>query len=177
MRGCFHAIGLVASVDVGGKVLFLCINHFKSMLEGEDKTHNQRKEQAGRVGALIDGRWKTQEYRGNFAVLRVFNDYPQVNTALTTLLNHSGLENIVARLLQDEQWTHISISVKRNTNSSILFCCQNRWQKQIPWIQALCGRRLPLRADNYKSDRFKGVGKDTPKASDRAPLYMDLVLE
>jgi hypothetical protein len=33
---------------------------------------------------------------------------------------------------------------------------------------------LPYRAERYAGERLTNVGENTPKASDHAPLYMDI---
>jgi len=129
---------LEVELNVGGKALTLYANHLKSMMEGREATRVRRQEQADRVAAIVEARWKKSAYKGNFVVPGDLNDYPEGKTALGALLNHKGLDNagkpVVMRL------------------------------------------GLPWRAQQVGDKRLDGVGENEPKASDHAPLYMDITL-
>ena len=94
---------LEVDVTVEGKTLSLYVNHFKSMMEGRAATKARRQEQATAVAAIVDRYWKDQQYQGNFIVLGDLNDYRGTGTALTSLLTHRGLVNVVDRLPQTER--------------------------------------------------------------------------
>jgi endonuclease/exonuclease/phosphatase family metal-dependent hydrolase len=166
---------LIVTLDVEGKELILYINHFKSMMEGREETHDRRKEQVDRVAAILDERWQTKKYKGNFIVLGDFNDYPEGNTALTSLIQHPGLENVVKRLPQDDRWTHFYSGSKEYKQLDFILLSKSLALIN-PGAPAIMRKGLPLRAKNYTGPRFPKVGEDGPKASDHAPVFIDIEL-
>jgi endonuclease/exonuclease/phosphatase family metal-dependent hydrolase len=166
---------LVVTLDVNGKELILYINHFKSMLEGRNETHGRRKEQVDRVAAILDERWQAKKYKGNFVVLGDFNDYPEGNTALTSLIQHPGLENVVERLPQEDQWTHFYSG--SNEYKQLDFILLSKSLALInPGPPAIMRKGLPLRANKYTGSRFPKVVEEERKASDHAPVFIDIEL-
>jgi endonuclease/exonuclease/phosphatase family metal-dependent hydrolase len=166
---------LVVAIDIEGKELILYINHFKSMMEGRAETHNRRKEQVDRVTTIIDERWKANGYKGNFVVLGDFNDYPETDTALTSLIQHPGLENVVKRMPQEDQWTHFYSGKKEYKQLDFILLSKSLAQmNQNP--PGIMRKGLPYRAKKYNGPRFPNVGKDEPKASDHAPVFIDIEL-
>jgi len=174
---------LEVTIQVNGKDLLLYINHLKSMMEGRQDTRNRRVEQAERVAAIVDARWKASGYDGNFVVLGDLNDYPQtdnshgqpVTTALNSLLQHPGLVNVVARLPADDQWTHFYASGGEYRQLDYLFLSKALAQKN-PAAPDIMRKGLPFRAERYTGDRLPFVGENHPKASDHCPLSMKLEL-
>lgn len=166
---------LVAVINIEGKELLLYVNHFKSMIEGRAQTHDRRKEQVDRVAAMIDERWKAKNYKGNFVVLGDFNDYPEGDTALTSLIQHPGLENVVKRLDQGDQWTHF-YSDKKEYNQLDFILLSKSLAKMNPNPPGIMRKGLPKRAKKYDGPWFPKVGEDSPKASDHAPVFMDIEL-
>jgi endonuclease/exonuclease/phosphatase family metal-dependent hydrolase len=166
---------LVAAIDVEGGELILYVNHFKSMMEGREETHDRRKEQVDRVADILDERWQTKKYKGNFVVLGDFNDYPDGNTALTSLIKHPGLENIVERMPQEDRWTHFYSGKNEYKQLDFILLSKSLAQKNTgpPGIMR---KGLPFRAKKYTGPRFPKVGEDGPKASDHAPLFIDIEL-
>ena len=166
---------LVVTLDVNGKELILYINHFKSMLEGRNETHGRRKEQVDRVAAILDERWQAKKYKGNFVVLGDFNDYPEGNSALTSLIQHPGLENVVERLPQEDQWTHFYSG--SNEYKQLDFILLSKSLALInPGPPAIMRKGLPLRANKYTGSRFPKVVEEERKASDHAPVFIDIEL-
>jgi len=166
---------LVVTLDVNGKELILYINHFKSMLEGRNETHGRRKEQVDRVAAILDERWQAKKYKGNFVVLGDFNDYPEGNSALTSLIQHPGLENVVDRLPQEDQWTHFYSG--SNEYKQLDFILLSKSLALInPGPPAIMRKGLPLRANKYTGSRFPKVVEEERKASDHAPVFIDIEL-
>jgi endonuclease/exonuclease/phosphatase family metal-dependent hydrolase len=166
---------LVATIDIEGKELILYINHFKSMMEGRAQTHDRRKEQVNRVEAMIDERWKANGYQGNFVVLGDFNDYPEGDTALTSLIQHPGLENVVKRNDPKDQWTHF-YSGKKEYNQLDFILLSKSLAQMNPNPPGIMRKGLPYRAKKYDGPRFPNVGEDAPKASDHAPVFIDIEL-
>ena len=166
---------LVVILDVNGKELILYINHFKSMMEGRNETHDRRKEQVDRVAAILDERWKAKKYKGNFVVLGDFNDYPEGNTALTSLIQHPGLENVVKRLSQEDQWTHFYADKNEYKQLDYILLSKSLAEKNLgpPGIMR---KGLSLHAKKYTGPRFPKVVEEERKASDHAPVFIDIEL-
>jgi endonuclease/exonuclease/phosphatase family metal-dependent hydrolase len=168
---------LEVDVDVNGTILSLYVNHFKSMMGGRVKTHARRVEQTTRVAALVDQRWQGKNYEGNFIVLGDFNDYDDPNTGLKPLLTHPGLENVVKRIPggDDAQWTHYY--AKGNEYKQLDYLLLSKSLAAANGVQPVIMRMgMPRRAQKYTGPRFPEVGNNDPKASDHAPVYMDLDL-
>jgi endonuclease/exonuclease/phosphatase family metal-dependent hydrolase len=166
---------LEIELDVGGKKLTLYANHLKSMMEGREATRARRQEQAERVAAIVDTRWKKSGYKGNFVVLGDLNDYPEGKTALGALLDHKGLVNVVTRLPAEEQWTHYYAGGNSYSQLDYLLLSKGLAQAN-PGAPAVMRLGLPWRAQRVTDERLDGVGENEPKASDHAPLYMDIAL-
>ena len=166
---------LVAEIDVDGKQLIVYVNHFKSMMGGRVETHGRRKEQAERVAAILDKRWQANGYEGNFVVLGDFNDYPDGNTALTSLIKHPGLENVVERMPQEDRWTHFYSGRKEYKQLDFILLSKSLAQKNTD-PPGIMRKGLPFRAKKYTGPRFPKVGEDGPKASDHAPVFIDIDL-
>jgi endonuclease/exonuclease/phosphatase family metal-dependent hydrolase len=161
----------------GKQPMTLYVNHFKSMMEGRDATRPRREEQVKRVAAIVDQRWRDSGYDGNFAVLGDFNDYIDAKTSLSDLVSHKALGNIVDRLPQAEQWTHFYGSKKEYKQLDYILlpsALDKRAGKPAPVILR---KGLPWRAEKYTGLRYEGVGEDDPKASDHAPVAVDIPLK
>lgn len=166
---------LEVDLDVSGKPLTLYVNHFKSMIGGRAETKPRREEQVQRTAEIVDERWREMDYVGNFIVLGDFNDYVDEETALTALVEHEGLVNIVERLPEDEQWTHFFAG--GNEYRQLDYVLLSRaLADHSPELPVIMRKGLPYRAERYTGERFEEVGENHPKASDHAPLYMDIEL-
>jgi endonuclease/exonuclease/phosphatase family metal-dependent hydrolase len=166
---------LEVDIDAGGKALSLYVNHFKSMMEGRDKTRDRRLEQTQRVAEIVDGRWKESNYEGNFIVCGDFNDYEDAPTSLSPLLEHPALVNVTGRLPENERWTHFYAGGHEYRQLDYLLLSQSLASKN-PGKPAIMRKGMPWRAEDYAGERFEEVGENDPKASDHAPLYMDIEL-
>jgi len=166
---------LVVAINIEGKELILYINHFKSMMEGRAETHNRRKEQVDRVATIIDDRWKAKEYEGNFVALGDFNDYPEGDTALNSLIEHPGLEDVVKRMPQEDRWTHFYSGKKEYKQLDYILLSKSLAQMN-PNPPGIMRKGLPYRTKKYDGPRFPNVGEDEPKASDHAPVFIDIEL-
>jgi endonuclease/exonuclease/phosphatase family metal-dependent hydrolase len=166
---------LEIELNVGGKALTLYANHLKSMMEGREATRARRQEQAERVAAIVDARWKKSGYKGNFVVLGDLNDFPEGKTGLGALLEHKGLANVLTRLPASEQWTHYYAGGNEYHQLDYLLLSAGL-AKANPGKPVVMRRGLPWRAQKVEEERLDGVGENDPKASDHAPLYMDISL-
>lgn len=166
---------LEVGIKVGNKTLTLYINHFKSMMEGRDETHDRRKQQAKAVAGIIDTAWRAQNYEGNYIVMGDLNDYEDAQTSLKPLLAHEGLVNVVRRLPEPEQWTHYYNKAREYRQLDYLLLSQSLAARNTGKPE-IFRAGLPWRADRVEDERLDGVGEDNPKASDHCPLYMDIHL-
>lgn len=166
---------LEVTIDVGGKMLMLYANHLKSMMEGREATRARRQEQAERVAAIVDARWKKSGYKGNFVVLGDLNDYPEGKTSLAALLDHRGLSNVLTRLPEAERWTHYYAGGNSYSQLDYLLLSKGLAEAN-PGAPAVMRLGLPWRAQRVTDERLDGVGDNEPKASDHAAFYMDITL-
>ncbi|MFG0329966.1 MAG: endonuclease/exonuclease/phosphatase family protein [Phycisphaerales bacterium] len=166
---------LEIDIDVNGKTLSLYINHFKSMIGGRDATRDRRLEQVGRTREIIDGWWQPSNFEGNYAVLGDFNDYPEDNSSLAQLLDHPNLVNVVERLPADERWTHFFAGGNEYRQLDFILLSETLADANAN-MPEIMRKGLPWRADRYAGERFPEVGERVPKASDHAPLVMELEL-
>ena len=171
---------LRAEVDINGKTLTLYINHLKSMMGGRGKTRKRRMMQASRVAEIIVNDQGPRLYR-NIVVLGDMNDYmdpatPQENS-LMPLTEHPKLVNILQRLPENDRWTHYYKREKAYRQLDYLLLSKSFDKRAGYPVPAVERRGLPLRAQRVTAKRFAGVGKDNPKASDHAPLYVDIPLD
>ncbi len=81
-------------MDVNGVPLTLYLNHFRSM-RGSDtgrwESAKRRMHQAERVAAIVDARWKSVNWHGNFLVCGDFNDKNDKLSAVRALTKHPQL--------------------------------------------------------------------------------------
>jgi endonuclease/exonuclease/phosphatase family metal-dependent hydrolase len=166
---------LEVDVEANGKTLSLYVNHLKSMMGGRAATKARRLEQAKRVAKIVDTWWKPDKYKGNFIVLGDLNDYVDGDTALTPLVDHAQLVNVVDRLPADDRWTHYWAGGDQYRQLDYLLLSKTLADANAGAPQVM-RKGLPFRADRYTGDRFDEVGETSPKASDHAPLYMDVAL-
>jgi predicted extracellular nuclease len=171
----------------------LFINHFKSMYNPQDKcngrraTRERRLHQARRVKEIVSEEFpkgEGEDKQHPFAILGDLNDYLQTDsqggTSIGELVKWNRVENIVARLLKKDQWTHYY-----EGNRS---CGFGKNYKQLDYIllsKPLADRNpaaeiniirdgLPKSANKYKGHRFANLGMHKPKASDHCPVVVQL---
>lgn len=165
---------LEARLDVSGKSLTIYVNHFKSMIGGRPQTKPKRVEQANRVAQFITQQWGPN-FDGNFVVLGDLNDYPDADTSLGALLTHQGLVNVIERLPSNDRWTHYYAGGNDYKQLDYLLMSASLAASN-PTPPQVMRKGLPYRAVRYTGARFANVGEDNPKASDHAPLAMDIDL-
>ena len=166
---------LEVDFEIDGKLLSVYVNHFKSMIGGRAATRERRKEQADRVRDIVEMFWRDYDFDGNFAVVGDFNDYPGAGTALNSLLNAPFLHNVNLRLPAADRWTHFFQGGNDYKQLDYLLLSE-ALADASPGDPMINRKGMPHRAERYTGERFDGVGEHIPKASDHAPLYMDLTL-
>ncbi len=127
------------------------------------------------MAAIVDLQWQPRNYEGNFIVLGDFNDYEDPETSLTALLEHSALVNVVRRLPPGEQWTHYFAGGDEYRQLDYLLLSETLADAN-PASPTIMRKGLAKRATEYTGPRFSGVGQNHPKASDHAPVVMELEL-
>ena len=170
---------LEADIDFGGKTVTLFVNHFKSMIGGRPATRQRRLDQVQAVKRIVTDRFgKTKPGNKPFVVLGDFNDYIEAGdeaaSSLPDLVSWNQVENVVARLDVDEQWTHFF--ARENEYRQLDYLLVSKVLKSKVTAVEIERRGLPLRATRFTGTRFNGVGQDNPKASDHCPALVELEL-
>jgi len=179
-------------VDIDGPhgVVTLYVNHFKSMRPpnghdgpGREVTRPRRAQQARTLVEIVQQRFGDDPGEGAFVVCGDFNDFladtDEGRTAIAELVGWDAVENVVQRLPADERWTHYFGGFARHglppayRQLDYLLPSRRlaRLNPQPPQIER---RGQPLRAERYTGERFAGIGRSRPKASDHCPLSFDL---
>ena len=164
---------LEVEFNINGKKLVLYGNHFKSMTGGRDNTKERRLEQVEKVAEIVTEKWKPKNYDGNFIILGDFNDYLDSNTSLNPLIDHEGLVNTTQNMDKEQSWTHFWAGGNeyRQLDYILISNSLSATNNTLPEIMR---KGLPYRASKYDGPRFDDVGENHPKASDHAPIYIDL---
>lgn len=157
----------------GNKRLTLFVNHLKSRLGGEEKTAEKRERQATRVSEIIQERFGKDAKNANFAVLGDFNDTPDAE-CLKPLLGEPWVENVVARLPEDEQWTHYWEKKKETNQFDYILLSKALSKKNPKTLPKIERRGLADYAKAYKGPRFPGVGPEGTEASDHCAVFMEV---
>lgn len=169
---------LEVDVDIpsgtASKRMTLYVNHFKSMMEGRQATHARRLEQAERVAEIVEERWGRGGYDGNFAILGDLNDYVDARTSLKPLSQHKELVNVLDRLPKADRWTHYYDEEEEYRQLDYVWLPNRLDQHAGRPTPGVMRKGLPLRATEYTGPRLKGVGPETPSASDHCPVHVDI---
>ena len=161
---------------IGGTILTLFVNHFKSMLGGEAKTDNRRKMQAERVREIIKQKFGSNPGNENFIVMGDFNAAP-TSKSLKPLLGEPWLENIIAtRLPVEEQWTHFFNKEKSVAQLDYLLVSKKIAKANATTLPQIVRSGLCLNAKQYTGKRFDGIGKIKPAASDHCPVSITIMV-
>ncbi len=160
-----------------GGSLTLFVNHFKSMLGGRDKTQPKRLRQARAVKEIVTERFGSDAGGHPFAILGDFNDYleedKQGTTGIADLVGWDELENVVERLPEEERWTHYWAGGNAYHQLDYVLLSHGLVESNSGTPEIM-RKGMPLRAERYEGERFIGVGRDKPKASDHCPVVMEL---
>ncbi len=167
---------LEVDISIYGKPVTLYVNHFKSMNGRRAATRSRRLLQAKTVRRIVTARFGEQAGNHPFIILGDLNDYPRTDeqgaSAITLLANWDQVENVVARLPEDERWTHY-YAHKDSYSQLDYMLVSNSLCSRIKRVH-IERRGLPGRARRFIGARLKGVGKSNPKASDHCPLVVEL---
>jgi endonuclease/exonuclease/phosphatase family metal-dependent hydrolase len=161
--------------NAGDKKLTMLVNHFKSKLSfkpGED-TGEKRLRQATRVADIIEKHLGEDLEDANFVVAGDFNDTPDAE-CLQPLLGKPWLENVIARLPRDEQWTHYWDRKKETSHIDFILLSKSLAENNKDALPVIERRGLADYAKAYTGPRFPGVGRKGTEASDHCPVFMEL---
>ncbi len=176
-RKVFSRDCLRVDFDISGTPLTLYGNHFKSMIPTRKETRDRRLEQVDRMVAILKEDWG-DGLDANFVVMGDLNDYPQNGggsvSALGALLNHPKIVDPADQLTMDESWTHYWAREDEYRQLDYLLMSKTLFDAAGAPPPRRELRGMPWRADDAGPTRFDDVGTDRPKASDHAPIFVDL---
>jgi endonuclease/exonuclease/phosphatase family metal-dependent hydrolase len=169
-------------VDVGqgrSTPVTLFVNHFKSMRGGRAETRDKRERQARMVRDIVTARFGPAAPGDRpFVVLGDLNDYLDPDgsggSGIEQVVKWDQVENVVARLPEDEQWTHYWDDGDEYRQLDYLLPSVSLARAAPDALPEILRKGLPLRAVKYTGPRFPGVGQNKPKASDHCPVVFDL---
>ena len=76
-----------------------------------------------------------------------------------------------------ERWTHFYARGREYRQLDYILLPKGLDRRAGRPVPDVMRKGLPLRADRYDGPRLAGVGDNEPKASDHAPLFVDLPLD
>jgi endonuclease/exonuclease/phosphatase family metal-dependent hydrolase len=181
---------LEVDVSVDDKSLTLFVNHLKSMLDqgdpknGRRSTRAKRELQARSVKEIIRARFGARASRKPWMVLGDLNDYVQTDetgaSGIGDLVGWNAVENVVDRLPPDERWTYYfsdTSSPEPGSYHQLDYLLPSRaLAERSQSVPAIIRKGLARHADHYTGPRFRGVGVDSPAASDHCPVVWELTL-
>ncbi|WP_030194694.1 endonuclease/exonuclease/phosphatase family protein [Streptomyces sp. NRRL S-87] len=177
-RDCLEVDVLVGANGGPGRTVTLFVNHFKSMREGRSQTRSKRERQSAGVMDIVTRRFGQSPGEHPFVVLGDLNDYLQTNgngsSGIDGLVGWDQVENVVARLPEEEQWTHFFAGGNEYRQLDYLLPSASLAAAVPTATPEIFRKGMPLRAVRYKGPRFMGVGFDRPKASDHCPVVFEL---
>ncbi len=182
---------LEVDIDGPGGVLTLYVNHFKSMAapegqprsEGRRLTRDRRAQQCDAVMSIVRERFGRDPSDARFVVLGDLNDYldddHQGPSGVRGLVGWDAVEDVVGRLPEPERWTHYFGGSARDglepAYRQLDYLLPSRRLAELnPGLPRIERRGQPGRAALYTGERFTGVGRHRPKASDHCPIVFDL---
>jgi endonuclease/exonuclease/phosphatase family metal-dependent hydrolase len=175
-RDCLDLEIAVPLADGQTRPFRLYVNHFKSMMGGREDTRARREEQVGRVVQIVNERWAGVGFQGNFAVLGDFNDFDDDETSLTAILQHPNLTDVLraSDLPEEDRWTHFFARRNDYRQLDYLFLPTPLYEASGQPAPGIMRQGMPFRAERYDGPRLDDVGEGRPKASDHAPLSVDI---
>jgi predicted extracellular nuclease len=181
---------LEADVELpGGNVVTLFVNHLKSMLDKSDpangrrNTGPRRREQAQAVRRIVSDRFGAAPGDHPWVVLGDLNDYmhsdSQGDPSIGDLVEWDELENVLDRLPEDERWTHFFKGAGAANPAGyhqLDYVLPSRSLAARVQKVDVMRKGQPGRAERYTGERFDGIGRNRPKASDHCPLVAEIDL-
>jgi predicted extracellular nuclease len=147
------------------------------MLGGRDQTRPKRERQAQAVMEIVSERFGPDPGEHPFAILGDLNDYveedEQGTSGIAELVGWEHVENVVERLPTEERWTHYFPRDDAYHQLDYLLLSRT-FAEAHPGDPEILRKGSPLRAERYTGERFVGVGRDKPKASDHCPVLIEL---
>ncbi len=169
-----------------GSTITLFVNHLKSMLDKSDpnngrrNTAARRREQAQAVRAIVANRFEDDPGDHPWVVLGDLNDYMETDSqgepSIGDLVEWDELENVVDRLPEEERWTHFfkgSGQIPPGYHQLDYVLPSRSLAARVQSVEIM-RKGQPLRAERYTGDRFDGIGRDRPKASDHCPAVIEI---
>ncbi len=165
---------LEVDIEVDGRILTLFVQHYKSMIGGRSQTKQRRLDQVVKTREIVENRFGTSAAGDHpWIVLGDFNDYLGAGTALDQIVGWDQAENVIARLPEEERWTHYWNSGNEYRQLDYLLV-SSTLSDSIKALPEIIRKGLPKRATRYTGPRFRGVGENSPKASDHCPVTIEL---
>ncbi len=177
---------LEVDLDVAdGEALTLFVNHFKSMIPTRASTRERREAQGAATKRIVEDRFGSRLAEARFVILGDFNDYlaadDEGQSAIDELVGWSAVEDVVGRLEEGERWTHYYDDEDKCSQLDYLLLSQALATANAAARPEIMRRGLPRRVAHYggplnayQGPWFDGVGEDRPKASDHAPVIIEL---
>lgn len=156
----------------GKKSLTLFVNHLKSKFGGEEETSMKRERQATRIAEIIQERFDNLE-NADFIVLGDFNDTPDAD-CLKPLLDKPWVDNVVARLPKNEQWTHYWEAKHETNQFDYILLSRALSKKNAKVLPGIDRRGLADYAKAYKGPRLPDVGPKGTEASDHCAVFIKI---
>ncbi len=178
---------LEVGFKLGNETLVVFVNHFKSMIQGREKTMEKRRIQTTMVTQIIESRFRNPS-RENFVVLGDFNDHRDYNHTRTgkaspgiaPLLNKQYLVDLVYdRLPLEDRWTQYWAKGDEYQQLDYILVSRKLADANSRQKPLITRDGLPKRATRYTGHRFEEIEKSNDpnlKASDHCPVSVSLSL-
>lgn len=180
---------LEVDVAVAGKPLTLYICHLKSMNPDRDLTRPLRRAEALGIRRLIEERFGRDARDANWMICGDMNDYTEGDGlpvldengrpaahGLEPLLGDGFCENIVRRRPPLERWTTYHGPEDQYAQLDFLLLSPALAAANPEAMPDIIRMGQPFRAQRYDGPRYPRVGWDRPKASDHAPVVVEITL-
>jgi predicted extracellular nuclease len=173
---------LEIEVQVGAEIVYVFINHFKSMVGGREQTKSRREIQSQTVLKLLQERFGNDFGEANFVVLGDLNDYLETDKedecGILELLQSDRMENVVLRLPLEERWTHFFKGDKTYNQLDYILISKALADKNPDVLPVIERRGQPKRVNQpgfpkRVTEFFPEVTGDL-KASDHCPVAITL---
>ncbi len=171
---------LVVEIDIDGTPFTVFVNHFKSQAMDDPA---KRKMQAAAVAKIVENTFRGTIDNALFAVVGDFNQVPG-DDSLTPLLSKKWQEQVIARLPENEQWTHVW--AKSDTFVSVSQLDYILLSKKAaaniskdPWIDRRGLAKYTGLEPFYPASAKRilpSVDKEGTEASDHCPVFVELTI-